>query len=46
MFKQNTYRHFPVLLGLALILLLGFAAVASAAPPPESPRDNLPITLT
>lgn len=36
MIQQNTYRHLPALLGLALILLLGFAAVASAATQPES----------
>ncbi len=36
MLKQNPYRHIPALLGLVLILLLGLAAVASAATQPES----------
>jgi len=36
MLEQNPYRHIPALLGLALILLLGFASVASAATQPES----------
>jgi len=35
MLEKNPYRHIPALLGLALILLLGFAAVASAATRPE-----------
>ena len=35
MLKHSSYRHIPALLALALILLLGFAAVASAATQPE-----------
>jgi hypothetical protein len=35
MSKENRHRHVPALLGLALILLLGLAAVASAATQPE-----------
>lgn len=36
MSKVNRHRHVPALLGLALVLLLGFAAAASAASQPES----------
>ncbi|HSS78611.1 MAG TPA: M14 family zinc carboxypeptidase [Thermoanaerobaculia bacterium] len=36
MSKENRHRHVPALLGLALVLLLGFAAEASAASQPES----------